>query len=115
MEINQILGKNIRKFREKLELSQEELASYLGISRVELNYYENDNRNIPSSVISNSAKLFMIDEYDLYEEDESSVQANVAFAFRADSLDPNDLHSIADFRKIVHNYLKMKKHCANEG
>lgn len=112
MQVNQIVGKNIRKFREKLSLSQEELGVFLGVSRVELNYYENSNRNIPSAVISKCAKLFMIDEYDLYEENELVTQANVAFAFRAETLCAEDLNSIADFRKIVHNYLKMKKHCS---
>lgn len=115
METNSTLGNNIRAFRDKLALSQAELASYLSITREEVNYYENGKRNIPSDIISKSAKLFGIDEYDLYEDDALSIQANVAFAFRAESLSTSDLGHIADFRKIVQNYLKMKKHLNNEG
>ncbi|WP_295715636.1 helix-turn-helix transcriptional regulator [Mucilaginibacter sp.] len=113
MDQNEIIGANLRRFREKLNLTQENLATYLDISRVEVNYYENGKRNMPSGVLAKAAKLFGIDEYDLYEEAADNAQANVAFAFRADFLNEADLNHIADFRKIVMNYLKMKKHIAN--
>lgn len=114
MEQDKIIGKNIKYFREKLGLNQDDLASYFFITREEISYYENAKRPIPTDVISKAANLFGIDEYDLYEEDQEIVSANVAFAFRADFLKTEDIQHIADFRKIVLNYLNMKKFISNE-
>ncbi len=109
MTQDQIIGKNIKYFREKLGLNQDDLASYLAVSREEVSYFENAKRPIPTNLISKSASLFGIDEFDLYEEDQELISANVAFAFRADFLQIEDIQQIADFRKIVLNYLNMKK------
>ena len=109
MEQEQIIGRNIKFFREKLGLNQDDLAGYLAISREEVSYIENARRPISTIIISKAANLFGIEEYDLYEEDSETIAANVAFAFRADFLLANDIQNIADFRKIVLNYLKMKK------
>jgi len=114
MDQNNRIGSNIKLYRNKLNLTQESLAAYLNITREEINYYENGKRNIPSSIMTKAAKLFGIEEYDLYEEDENNLQANVAFAFRAEFLNAEDLNHIADFRKIVLNYLKMKKYRTHE-
>lgn len=108
------IGKNIRQLREKLGLTQEALAEYLGISREEVNYYENGKRSIPTGVVSKAAALFAVDEYDLYEYDEATVQTHVAFAFRADRISGEDLQAIASFKKIAMNYLKMQKALAGD-
>lgn len=114
MQAANIIGQNLRMYREKIGLSQESLADYLEVSRGEVNYYENGKRSIPSTVIEKAARLFGIEEYDLYDEDIDTQQANTAFAFRADFLTPSDLEQIAGFRKIVLNYLKMTKALYNE-
>jgi hypothetical protein len=44
---------------------------------------------------------------DFYEEDETLVKENVACAFRTDGFESNDLETIAQFKAIVKNYLKM--------
>jgi len=105
---NQIIGLNLKSYRVKLGLTQESLAEYLGVSREEISYYENGRRPVSTSLLSKAAKLFGIDEYDFYEEDMSAAKTKVALAFRANELNSSDLHQIADFRKIVLNYLGMK-------
>jgi hypothetical protein len=55
-----------------------------------------------------------MNEYDFYEEDMQNRSINIAFAFRADELQPQDLQSIAQFKKIVHNYMSMKKALGDE-
>lgn len=114
MDQNQIVGLNLKRYRENSGLTQDLLANYLDINREEVSYYENGKRALPTPLLSRAAKLFGIDEYDLYESDESYSEAKVALAFRADTLTAEDLHHIADFRKIVLNYLGMKKAAANE-
>ena len=107
MTTDQIIGHNIAKYRKLLNLSQQALADYLSINRVEISYYETGERTIPTSLTSKLAKLFGIAEYDFYQEDAIVSQLN--FAFRAHGLTTGDLESVADFKTIALNYLKMKR------
>lgn len=103
-----IIGQNIRLLREQMGLNQEALAQYLGIAREMVSYYENGTRPVPTAQLSKLADLFCIEEYDFYEEDPAKRKLNIAFAFRADALNANDLNGIARFKKIVRNYVTMK-------
>ena len=114
MTQNEIIGKNIKHFREKLEITQEDLGNYLQVSREEVSYYENGKRNIPTDIISKAAKLFGLEEYDLFETDAEVKDTNLAFAFRANTISFENLTHVANFRKIVLNYLNMKKALSNE-
>lgn len=111
---NIIIGKNLKSLREKMELTQEALAKYLDTSREQIGYYEIGQRSIPTNQLSRLAKLFCMNEYDFYEEDLHGRNINIAFAFRADQLEAQDLESIAQFKKIVLNYMSMKKVLINE-
>jgi len=111
---NQIIGQNLRALREKIGLTQEALAQYLGISREQVSYFEIGQRSIPSPLMRKLADLFCMEEYDFYEEDLHARNISIAFAFRADAVLPEDLQQIAHFKKIVRNYLNMKKVLANE-
>lgn len=106
---NQIVGRNIRMLREKLGLTQEALAQYLNISRELISYYETGSRTITTEQLGKLANLFFLDEYEFYEENLQQAQANMAFAFRADTLSAHDLESVARFKKVVRNYLNMLK------
>ena len=107
------LANNIKAFRTKIGLNQDELSAYLGISREEMNYYENAKRSIPQNLLPKLADLFGVDEYDLHEEDDAISKTNIAFAFRANNIHPEDLNAIAAFKKIALIYLKIQK-CAAE-
>lgn len=109
-----IIGQNIRLFREEMGLNQEALAQYLGIAREMISYYENGTRPIPTEQLSKLANLFCIEEYDFYEEDPAKRKLNIAFAFRANALDAKDLDGIAQFKKIVRNYVNMKALLSHE-
>ena len=109
METNIIVGRNIKAIREKMGYTQGVFADYLGITREEVSYYENGNRTVPSKTITKIAELFAIDEYDLFEEDNAVSKINLALAFRADNLIGEDLKTIANFKNIAMNYLKMSK------
>lgn len=109
MDQNEIIGTNIKRLREAVGVTQEELAAFLEVSREVVSYYENGLRNVPSNIISKAAIFLGVDEYDLFEEDAELNVANVAFAFRATNLDAGDLKEIASFKKIVLNYLNIRK------
>ena len=109
MGTNEIVGQNIKLFRDKLGLSQDALANYLGVTREEISYYETGKRIMSTVLLKQVAKLFGVDDYDLFEENPENQQLNVSLAFRAESLTTEDLKQIADFRKIILNYLKMQR------
>lgn len=111
---NAIVGQNIKLFRENLRLTQEALSEYLNTSREQVAYYENGTRSISTTQLSKLADLFCINEHDFYETDPDKRKVNIAFAFRADSLHAQDLKSIAQFKKIVRNYINMKTALVNE-
>lgn len=106
---NLLVGQNIRLLRDELGLTQEALAHYLNISREQVSYYENGSRSIPTTQLNRLADLFCLNEFDFYEADQSKRKTNIAFAFRADALEAQDLIGMAQFQKIVRNYLNMKE------
>ena len=111
---NKIIGANIKAFREKHGLTQENIADYLDVSREMISYYEQGNRNTPTATITKLANLFGIDEYNLFEPDAEQASANIALSFRIDEFNKDDLESVAKFRKIVSNYLGMKRLSGDE-
>jgi predicted transcriptional regulator len=107
METFEIIGRNIRLYREQMGMNQDDLAKYLEVNRVLVSYYETGEREIPIDAMNKLTDLFGIDMMDLMEMNAHHVKANVAFAFRAESINESDLESIAKFKRIVKNYLKM--------
>ncbi|NLT51762.1 MAG: helix-turn-helix transcriptional regulator [Ignavibacteria bacterium] len=105
--IQKIIGSNIKELREKFKFDQKEIAHYLGVLRETVSYYENGNRNIPVESLVKLADLFGVDLADLYEEDFLTRESNKAFAFRKEDFDEKDLVVLAEFHKIVKNYIKM--------
>lgn len=102
------IGYNIKLFREKCGLSQEEVADFSGIKREILSYYENGKREVSLLHLEKIAEYMNIDLEVFLEENPSEIQADLALAFRADEVTPSDREQIAYFKRIVKNYLKMK-------
>jgi transcriptional regulator with XRE-family HTH domain len=100
---------NIKLIREKIGLSQEEVAKYLGIKRELISYYETGSRPVPLELMERLADFYGIDLADLLSDNKEVLNANLAFALRTieDELDKEDLENIASFKKVVMNYLKM--------
>ncbi len=109
MEDTKIIGNNIKMYRKNLGLSQDQVATYLGVDRSLITKYETTGMDIPIIHLNKLSDLFSIELGDLLEKEKASNAVNLAFAFRTDSLNVNDLESIASFQKVVKNYLKMKK------
>ncbi len=115
MKQSDIIRNNIKSLREKRKLRQEDIASYLGVTREMVSYYESGARSIPLDTINRLADFFQVEFEDLLEENSDLRRANIAFAFRAGELGPGDLQTISDFRKIVKNYIKIKSLCEKHG
>lgn len=102
------IGVNIKLFREKIGISQSELADYCGIKREVLSYYENGKREVSLLHLEKIAEFLNIDLDVFLEENPSEIQPDLSLAFRANDLTPDDRSSIVYFKRIVKNYLKMK-------
>jgi transcriptional regulator with XRE-family HTH domain len=102
------IGKNIKIFREKIGVNQEDIANYCGIKREIISYYENGKRDVSLLHLEKIAEYLNVDMETFIEENPSDIQPDLALAFRANEVTPSDLGQIAYFRKIVKNYLKMK-------
>lgn len=111
---DETVGQNIRQFRERLGFTQASVADFLGIAREQISYYETGARAVSTDHLQKLADLFGIDAYDLLEADSAQQQVNVNLAFRASDLTAQDLASIARFRRVVNNYLKMQNSLTNE-
>ena len=111
---NETVGQNIRQFRGRFGFTQDSVADFLGISREQISYYETGSRTVPTDHLQKLADLFGIDAYDLLETDSTQHQVNMALAFRAEDLTAEDLTSIAAFRRVVNNYLKIQFALTNE-
>ncbi|WP_143016942.1 helix-turn-helix domain-containing protein [Dyadobacter soli] len=105
---NYIIGSNLRQFRVRLGMSQQELAAYLNVTASCISHYENGERGVPTDSLERAASLFGISAYDFYEKNAANKTANTAFAFRAGELEPTDLDEIARFRTVVRNFISMK-------
>ncbi|NEW80771.1 MAG: helix-turn-helix transcriptional regulator [Mariniphaga sp.] len=104
---NQI-GKNIKLFREKIGVSQEDIANYCGIKREVLSYYENEKREVSLLHLEKISEYLNVDIETFLEENPSEIQPDLALAFRADELTASDREHIVYFKRIVKNYLKMR-------
>lgn len=106
--MHKTIGDNIAKIRKVQGLTQDNLASYLGVSRVQISHYERGAREISVTELNKLSDLFGVELSDLLEEDLDIQNLNLAFAFRSDNSE-SDLEQIASFKKVVMNYLKMER------
>lgn len=102
---NMEIGNVLKAYRESSGFSQEVVASFLGIKREVLSYYESNSRQASLDVLEKLADLYGVELVDFFEKNENMTKADVAF--RADDITGSDLEVLANFKKIVKNYLKM--------
>jgi len=105
-----VVGKNFKAWRMKIGYSQEEIANFLGITRENISYFENGERDIPIKHLEKISDLFGIEPDLLFNEDMSVQDAEMAFAFRNGEATSNEtMENISRFKRIVQNYLMMKR------
>lgn len=103
------IGVILKGLREKFDYTQANVADYLKINRELISDYETGRLEAPIEVLEKLSDLFGV-ELDLFFTDNlEDALAGVAFAYRKDDLNIQDMEQIAAFGKIVKNYLKIKK------
>lgn len=103
------LGNALKIYRERNNFSQEVVASFLGVKRELLSYFENNSREPSLVILEKLANLYGVELVDFFEENENVFKANFAFAFRAENIEEKDLHVLSKFRKVVKNYIRISE------
>ena len=104
-----IIGKNLSKLRSANNLTQQQVADCLGITRSAYSNYEDGVREAPMDVLLKSADLFGTDVHLLLERNEDVVDNMLVCAFRVDDMSADALREISYFKRIVKNYMKIKR------
>ena len=104
-----MFGQTLKLLREANNYTQENVAEFLGINRSTYSNYETGDREAPWAVLEKLANLYGCDQFDLESEDQAVLQGVIACAFRVDSLSVNYMKQVDAFKRLVMNYVKMKK------
>lgn len=70
MDILKVFGKNLRKFREEKNISQEKFAEMTGLHRTYISDIERFQRSISIKNVQKIADALEIETYKLFKEDE---------------------------------------------
>lgn len=98
---------NLKALRKANDLTQDQVATYLGIMRTAYANYESGTRSMPLPQMQKAADLFGCPLSVLLSDDPNEVRNILPFAFRADDLTADDLKELAHFKKVALNYIKM--------
>jgi len=104
-----VIGRNLKSLRTANGYTQEKVSEFLGINRSAYANYESGEREAPLDVLEKAVALFGCELNLLFEEDKNVVDDILTCAFRAEDINASDMKAVAEFKKIVLNYLKMEK------
>lgn len=95
------IGKRLQELRESKNLSQSDLANYLGISQPLLSQIEAGNRNLNLSLLDKLCSLFCCSkDYLLCKTDEHEI---LKFSFRSKNAAIEDLDAVSAVSKLISN------------
>ena len=109
MGITSNIGKNIRKLRTNMGISQVEIANFLGVDQSLISKIEKGERSISSDMLDELSSLFGVSLFDMQKEDIEPV--NLSFAFRSSGLTLEDMKSIVLINRIALNSEYMSELC----
>lgn len=97
------LGARLRKARENAGFTQSQVASYLGVPREQVSYYETGAREIDLGTLMRLADLYGYNISYFIEAAQDTKENDVALAFRAKGLKDADLAVIARAKRFLLN------------
>lgn len=92
------IGSNIKRYRKIKGLTQEQLASKIGMSKVAVQKYETEKREPKNTIVKDIARELDISVLDLYKEDTGNIEDIV----QAKEIEIIDIST--DLAKIIKNY-----------
>ena len=102
----------LKKLRKDSKLTQDQLAKYLNVDQSMITKLENGTRALSVTLIDKICSLFGCSEDYLFGKSSDYIPLN--FAFRANSIQTEDLQSIAAVNKIAMNIRYMNEMIGEE-
>lgn len=103
---NTMIGQKVKALREKADLSQGQIAQFLGVDQSNISKCEKGERQFQVDHLERLGSLFGVSLGDLMNEE--MMVAPLQIAFRADGMQVEDLNAIADIQKIALNLDQMR-------
>ncbi len=104
------IGKKLKKAREATGFTQSQVATFLGVHRENISYFETGSRQIDTISLSKLADLYGYAlSFFLDADDVSDQIPAMAAAFRANDLTAEDLATIAWAKKFARNLSSIEK------
>lgn len=100
-EVMELENIRLRKLRKENKITQKQLARYLEIDQSMITKLENETRNLNVTLIEKICNLFGCSKIYLMGEDDAYIPLD--FAFQSNSIETDDLESIAAMNKIIMN------------
>lgn len=107
MTTNIYIGDRVKMLREKSGLSQNQIASFLGVDQSYISKCEANERQFNLDSLEKLSNLFGCTLTDLMNEE--SLPTTLSFAFRSNVIEKDDLVVITDINKIALNIYQMRK------
>lgn len=105
-------GTRLKELRIESKLTQDQLAQFLDVDQSLITKLENGSRSLSVSLIDKICSLFGCTESYLMMESDEYIPLN--FAFRSNSIQTEDLQSIAAVNKIAMNLRYMNEMIGDE-
>lgn len=107
MTIKENVGARVKQIREKAELSQTQVATFLGVDQSYISKCEKGERQFSVDQLEKLGNLFGVMTADLVNGD-TPLEA-LSFAFRANVLTNDDFEAISEIHKIALNICQMRQ------
>lgn len=99
------IGKNINKLREKSNISQKQLATFLKVDQSLISKIEKNQRNITTDLLEKISSLFGVESNTFFCENLTAQP--ISFSFRTNGITSEDLETISYINKIALNLKSM--------
>lgn len=113
----QEIGERLRLARERTGLTQDQVASFLEISRGQISYYENGRREIDLTTLARLASLYGHSLHFFLDGPSKTPGGDqeLLIAFRAEGLEGADLETIAWIKRFTRNLYELNQIVDGEG
>jgi transcriptional regulator with XRE-family HTH domain len=101
------IGQRLASVRNSLGFKQKQVASYLGVPRETVSYFESGARRISTETLTKLAQLYGYRVSYFIDESIIDQVPQVSIAFRVTDFSDSDLQVIAEVKRIASNLLSL--------
>lgn len=109
--MNNNIRENFKNLRKKINVTQEQMALFLGLEQSSISKFENGERTLNISNLEKACSLFGVSYHNILEN-VSEVEV-ISPSFRKTSVSSESLEGVSEINKIALNILEMNKMLGN--